>query len=1053
MEVPAPFKVVGRTKTREDDFFRFRAEGEPRLWTLAVRGETVKELSLLDASKRALASQRKATGADSANINGLYLLPGWHWVRVKGSGTVEGEYIFQAIPGDRPSPSSEREPNDDVSRAQRLHFGQAVNGIYAPGEQDYFRFSISAPALVRVSLQPADGLAARISSFKSTGPTPAPPGRSEPGETLQYDVQLEPGDYSFRVLLDGKANGPQPYRLSVERLSLFTKEAGSDAVTDAGLSLVLDGTDQSVKAFWDEGQHIALTLTLTNNSMEQRKIKLRSASSHFLWKPTAKTESLTLNPAQTQRIPIMVDIGAQAPSNEKIRIGVRAETTAGGFNETGADCQPRCAVLPSSPGPDRRLPGPMLGGLNLAWSSLGGVLPDVAEKNQKSPSRYMGIIDGYTPLTASWRVSGDFPIDVPVRLAVTASVLGITLNPTGCAGGGAVREFEVLSSADGLEFKQVIEGTVSTLRKEQVFSFPAPVVSGFLRLRVRSTWINDQKGRVCLGELKVLADPESDFSGGEGWNIADSKLGGHVVWSSLRTLGPTWPEVMSEKGSRRNFDADPDNPNEWVVGFHHNRAAQVREIRWQRQIKSREPHELSRVDVAVSQDSPIGPWRPIGALSIDRTKEVSSLSFDDPVWARFVKFSSTDPDRAARWQLPARLQILERTAGTGYRSMLGEWGHYARDSIFEFLRQAQSASSSNAIFVTGNDSRATARSLTSSEKVAGQGQRGKDEDWYRLSIPQGQNQLRIDLAGIPTLLVEPRLIDASGAKVELERDDKDAAHAYYSARVVPGDYLLQVLEPIMYTVVTWDNSGSVSRYAASIYQALEEFARGVAPQTELVNFLPFQDKKHELLSKQWTDQPLLLAQLLNNYDRSDSSSDAEGNLLAAVKYLRERQGNKTVLIVADAASSNRDNRQLWQALSQVLPHVFTVELHGGSGFANQQDKMQDWADANGGIYTSFQTQPDLDMAFDRALCTMRRPARYGLSVEARYEKPRGPGSLQVSVDREAVAADSAVEIILDASGSMYQKIGDQTRIAVAKTVLTELLQTTIPAGTPLALRI
>jgi Mg-chelatase subunit ChlD len=850
----------------------------------------------------------------------------------------------------------------------------------------------------------------------------------------------------------GNAFGPNPYGLSLERLSLFAKETGSKIVSDAGLSLALEGSDQSVKAFWNEGQRVVLALNLTNNSAEQRRIKLHSASSNYLWKPSASTESLTLNPGQTQRIPVTIDIGAQTPSNEEIRIGLQAETAEGALSEANADFQPQCDVPPAKPGPDHRLPGSMLGGMNLAWASLGGALPDVEEKNREDPSRYMGIIDGYTPLTSSWHVYGDFPVDVPVRLAVIAPVSGVTLNPTGCAGGGAVRQFEVWSSADGLEFMQVLEGALSTLRKEQVFSFPAPVMSGYLKLRVRSTWKDDKKGRVCLGELKALADPESDFSGGDGWNIADPKFGGHVVWSGFKTNAPTWPEVLSAKGSKRSFGADPDNPNEWVVGFHHNRAAQIREIRWQRQIRSREPNELSRVDVAVSQDSPIGPWRSIGALSIDRSNEVSSLRFDDPVWARFVKFSSTDPDRAAKWQLPARLQIFERIAGTGYRSMLGEWGHYAQNSVFEFLQEGQPASVSTVKSVTGNGSKAKARALKSGEKVAGQVQRGKDDDWYRLSVPQGQNQLRIDLSGIPTLLVEPQLINANGDNVELKRDDKDAAHSYYSAAVVPGNYLLQIREPIMSTVITWDNSGSVSPYATSIYQALEEFARGVAPQNELVNFLPFQQKQYDLLSREWTDQPLLLAEALNNYDRSDASSAAEGNLLAAVKYLRERHGNKMVLIVTDAASGKPDNRSLWQALSQVMPHIFTVELHGGD-FADQQDKMQDWAAANGGIYASFQTQPDLDIAFDRALCTMRRPAGYQLAVQSEFQKPRGPGTLRVSVDSAAVAASSAVEIILDASGSMYRKIGDQTRIAVAKIVLTELLHTTIPAGTPLALRI
>jgi len=384
--------------------------------------------------------------------------------------------------------------------------------------------------------------------------------------------------------------------------------------------------------------------------------------------------------------------------------------------------------------------------------------------------------------------------------------------------------------------------------------------------------------------------------------------------------------------------------------------------------------------------------------------------------------------------------------------MLGEWGHYEKNSIYEYLADERSATNSRDKIVTGNGSKSKARFLTSGNEVSGLVQRGKDEDWYKLSVPQGQNRLKLVLSGLPTLLVQPQLIDSTGATVPLEPGDKDATRVDYSADVAPGDYLLRVFEPIMSTIVTWDNSGSVSPYAVSIYQALEEFARGVTPQTELVNFLPFQDKRFDLLREEWTDQPAVLSEVLNNYDRADSSSNAEANLHAATNYLKEEQGNKMLLILTDAASGSGDNRQLWQSLSKVMPHVFSVELHGGTHFAYQQDKMQDWADVNGGVYSFFRTQPDLDTALDRALCTMRRPVGYTLAVQSEYQKPRGPGSLQVKVDPGA-ASSSAVEIILDASGSMYKKIGDQTRIDVAKTVLTDLLQTTIPAGTPLALRI
>jgi hypothetical protein len=50
-------------------------------------------------------------------------------------------------------------------------------------------------------------------------------------------------------------------------------------------------------------------------------------------------------------------------------------------------------------------------------------------------------------------------------------------------------------------------------------------------------------------------------------------------------------------------------------------------------------------------------------------------------------------------------------------------------------------------------------------------------------------------------------------------------------------------------------------------------------------------------------------------------------------------------------------------------------------------------------------------------------------------------------------ADNAVEIILDASGSMLQRIGSERRIDIAKRTLRSLVSATIPAGTPFALRV
>jgi hypothetical protein len=63
-----------------------------------------------------------------------------------------------------------------------------------------------------------------------------------------------------------------------------------------------------------------------------------------------------------------------------------------------------------------------------------------------------------------------------------------------------------------------------------------------------------------------------------------------------------------------------------------------------------------------------------------------------------------------------------------------------------------------------------------------------------------------------------------------------------------------------------------------------------------------------------------------------------------------------------------------------------------------------------------------------------------------------PGLVQVTA-ASALPAGSAVEIILDASGSMLQRIGKDRRIDIARATLTKLVTSTIPAGTPFAFRV
>ena len=114
--------------------------------------------------------------------------------------------------------------------------------------------------------------------------------------------------------------------------------------------------------------------------------------------------------------------------------------------------------------------------------------------------------------------------------------------------------------------------------------------------------------------------------------------------------------------------------------------------------------------------------------------------------------------------------------------------------------------------------------------------------------------------------------------------------------------------------------------------------------------------------------------------------------------------------------------------------------------------MWGWATVNAGHYDHFAGESDLDQAFDRAFCLLRRPVRYTIEAQSRYETPPLPGLLAVELE-EGVFASNAIELILDASGSMLQRIGDKRRIEIARDVLTELVGETLPEGVPLAFRV
>jgi Mg-chelatase subunit ChlD len=122
--------------------------------------------------------------------------------------------------------------------------------------------------------------------------------------------------------------------------------------------------------------------------------------------------------------------------------------------------------------------------------------------------------------------------------------------------------------------------------------------------------------------------------------------------------------------------------------------------------------------------------------------------------------------------------------------------------------------------------------------------------------------------------------------------------------------------------------------------------------------------------------------------------------------------------------------------------------------------MADWAASAGGVARHARGGLEVQQAFDRLATWLRRPVAYALAYRTSPEEqpPLPPGRLSVLAPEEdgrrpaVLAADAAIELVVDTSGSMRKRLGDQTRIDMAKDVLTGLVRDDLPVGAQVALR-
>lgn len=941
------------------------------------------------------------------------------------------------------------EPNDEPAQAVPLPASHRVTGTPVQrGEQDWFALPELAPgtAISIVSAEEVDYGARRRVHVLAVGEALNSPGLVSYDEAANAWTGTVPHDMApgTRYLLRIQAwLTDYDYQLS------FSPGPARDDRGAPALDIAMAGGPLAVAAYVPDIQRLRIPVTVTSTSPEPQTVQVTSTASDPRWRVQQSTATLTLAPGASQTYDLGVTVPPDTGDLRPVRISTQL-SHGGGTRAQHVDVAAICAVPPVDPAHAWPVPPALLGGFNVAAARFGANAVDggrgVAE-----------LFDGRAPFDAGWApLLGDATVTVDLAGDAPVSVRGVALNPrTTQALTTRPRRFTIDTSTDGETFVRRLEGELHALGEEQAFAFDAAVPASHVRLTLQDM---QEAGapvrRTSLGEFKVIAEPSSQPLGERRFNLADPRFGGHVVWSDPQA-GRN-PQTLLTEGSpdtaRRRLDVA--RPNHWVIGFHHGRAAQITHLEWRQPPAQANTRTMSAVRVAVA-DSPLGPWTSLGQWTLnDAPESTSRFELPQATWARFVRITSTQADDAREWWRDAEtLRIFERTAGPQYRSILAEWGHYAGAASHEFhvptARRAEAAAQPG---VAANGRRADAATLMPGQPVSGRVRVGETQAWYRLTIPPTDNRLTLDLATDGALRVRPSLLDASGGVVPLERIRRqDDGHLLFEAAVAPGaNYHLRLVEPPRSVMFVWDNSASVTPYITQIYRTLARFAQGLTPGREEGNLLAL--GAGAPLLEPWARHPFELQRFLTNYDRRHVSSDSEAGMNVAARALSQRDGTRAVIHIADGLSGRgAQPPALWRTFVEAPIRVFPLELQGRSSTPWQQDVMQSWAAVDDGVYDYFGTAEDLEQGFARAACLIRRPADYRLLAITRHEAPPEPGTLEVLLAEDLPL--NAVEIILDASGSMWAQIDGKARISIAHDVLAQLITGSIPPGTPLALRI
>ena len=789
------------------------------------------------------------------------------------------------------------------------------------------------------------------------------------------------------------------------------------------------------------------------------------------------TPTLALRPGQWGNIRLKAPPGGFSPGEYRVKIFVDHEPT---------EALP-FTIVPLLPPAPSVAPSDVPRGFNIALAALGGRVVQATSQLNGTTWAAANLTDGmaFTPdnipvgpgatrricdPSCGWS-SRDKTLPQDIVLAfhrgrearITAVVIDTTTYSAAVEGkvDNLPKHVEVWASTTSVPsgFTKLAGARLQPRAAQYLISLP-PTQAQYVKVRFLSNHGGDATTAAEVRVIEANDGPASIL-----WdvpkNLALPSLGGAVV--GFRSAAPDTKvgQLVDDSPAGEGWrSADDRLPQVFVFAFHGDQVALIDRIVLQPTTSHHSSTWPRRITVSVSDESPLEGFHEVGQFTL--RQEAREQAFPIGRRARFLRLRILE-NFGGHYTSLGKLKVIEGAAER-YESVLR--------TTPEAIVTPPKAGPAGAIASAGvlqesepNGTPAEANALEVGRTTRGVIDPKGETDYFKLSVPgSASTVLTLEFLGWPHIRTSVTLIDPLGARLKrFDPGTVPSQQARFSWAVWPGEHLVQVTEPPISMVLIWDTSGSMRGSTDDLRRAVESYLDQVQP-SERLNLIRFSTPgRHKLQDVEvllpgfTSDRARLHAATAGKFF-ADGDTPLYDAISKGIELLEGVEGNRAIVVMTDGVDSHRglSHSGFWGRLQAKRIRLYTI----GLGFDLQtylpkvastgERILAHAAIATNGRFFFARTAEELQGLYQQIADELRTVSIY----DVRPTLSRGPGSLDVVATGERIPqlAPPQLVLMLDASGSMKEKVKGRRKIDIAKGALVQFIKG-LPDGLPVAMRV